>query len=108
MTQMCAEIYPHFQQEQTDTFDPDQKSRFDDFGELIDTPTREGFVAEDFKVTMARQLAQMQAQSRAAQEQAQMPVPDRDNAALARIRANRMFLVRQQEARTARLKAGWP
>lgn len=105
MTQMCAETYPHFQQEQTDAFDPEQRSRFNEFGELIETPTIEGFVPEDFFVTMARMQARFEAERRAAQELTQTQPDVAASRAEARIRANRVFLMSQQEARRARSKA---
>lgn len=99
MTQMSAETYiPGFQaREQNHAYDPNQKSRFDEFGHLRDDPTIEGFDASDFHATCARQTARMQALDRVAKQEAQARArkPSRVAQPLAYIRANREHLISQ-------------
>lgn len=99
MTQMSAETYiPGFQaREQNHAFDPTQKSRFDEFGCLKDTPTIEGFDDEAYQAAIASNAARMQALARVEQQEAQARarVPSRVAKAEAYIRASKLHVIRQ-------------
>ena len=99
MTQMSAETYiPGFQaREQNHAYDPQQKSRFDEFGHLRDDPTIEGFDGEAYRSFVSNNEARMQALDRVAKQEAQAraQVPSRARQPLAYIRANREHLISQ-------------
>ena len=96
MSSLC-DIYFAIEQgrDQHTAYNPEQRTRFDAFGEIIDTPTVEGFAADEFQKAMNAHHAQMLAQKRCAVERVQRSAQDIEFARLARIRANAHFKATQ-------------